>query len=141
DYWTFPSYDELRKMTHQQLKAVDDFEVGRNGFGKVRFRRPVDLTVFGSLSAIAGHVVIFDRRMCTVYPDEATKHEVGHGLNVPAQITLEQCWVFDKATRRAIVDPSNPRYQQQIKRLKSVPETEFVEFDANTGVWVFRVEH
>ncbi|KAI9592112.1 nuclear protein 96-domain-containing protein [Syncephalis fuscata] len=132
-YWMYPSYDVLRTWTQAQLKAVEDFEV--------RFRRPVDLTAFGSLSAIAGHVVVFDRRMCTVYPDEATKHDVGKGLNVPAQVTLERCWVFDRATRRPIIDPSNPRYQQHLKRLKQATDTEFIEFDAETGVWVFRVEH
>lgn len=140
-YWMNPSYDKLKDMTKEELKAVSDFVVGRHGHGQVRFLKPVDLTTVSSLNAIVGGLVTFSKCSCTVYPDDVTKPEPGNGLNVPAIITLEGVWVLDKATREPVRDPSDPRFQQKLQRLKSTKDTEFIEYIADTGVWVFKVDH
>lgn len=141
EYWTSPSYDTLRRLSPEELSHVRDFKVGLTGYGQVSFLVPVDLTGVASLRAIAGSIVILERRACTVYPDETTKPPQGQGLNVPALISLEQCWPIDKATRQPIFNPGHLRFQQHLAKLKRIPETEFVEFQADTGTWVFKVKH
>ncbi|KAJ2689066.1 hypothetical protein IWW39_001788 [Coemansia spiralis] len=139
DYWMTPSLTALRTLKPQQLRAVKDFIVGRKGVGQVHFSRPVDLTTVGSLAAIAGGVVLFDDRVCTVYPDESNKPPRGQGLNVPATISLNNCWPVDRATGEPITRLDDPRVRKHTKRLRSIAETQFKDF--SEGKWTFGVEH
>ncbi|KAK9710390.1 hypothetical protein K7432_008451 [Basidiobolus ranarum] len=140
EYWCSPSVGELKKLSKEGLKNIPEFEVGRIGYGKVRFLEPVDISGL-DLSLILGEVVIFEKKSCTVYPDETIKPPVGNGLNVPALISLEQCWPIDKSTRKFITDRNSPRLQQHIRKMKSIPETEFVDFNLDDGSWSFIVQH
>ncbi|KAJ2729617.1 hypothetical protein IW152_005556 [Coemansia sp. BCRC 34962] len=139
EYWMTPSLSDLRAMKPQQLRAVKDFIVGRKGVGQVHFSRPVDLTTVGSLAAIAGGVVLFDDRVCTVYPDESNKPPRGQGLNVPATISLNNCWPVDRATGEPITRLDDPRVRKHAKRLRGIVETRFMDF--SEGKWTFGVEH
>ncbi|KAJ2582564.1 hypothetical protein GGH95_001464, partial [Coemansia sp. RSA 1836] len=138
-YWMRPALADLRAMTTHQLRAVKNFTVGRTGVGQVSFCRPVDLTTIGSLAAIAGGVVLFDDRVCTVYPDESNKPARGLGLNVPATISLHNCWPVERSTAAPIEHMDDPRVRKHIKRLRRIEETEFIDFV--NGTWIFRVEH
>ncbi|KAJ1892890.1 hypothetical protein LPJ66_006079 [Kickxella alabastrina] len=138
-YWMRPSLADLRAMSSQQLRAVKNFVVGRTGVGQVSFSRPVDLTTVGSLGAIAGGVVLFDDRVCTVYPDETNKPPRSQGLNVPATISLHDCWPVDRASGQPVVDMEDARVRKHIKRLRKISETTFIDFV--NGTWIFRVEH
>ncbi|PIA13818.1 C-terminal autoproteolytic domain of nucleoporin nup98, partial [Coemansia reversa NRRL 1564] len=138
-YWMRPPLEDLRAMTTQQLRGVRNLTVGRNGVGQVSFGKAVDLTTVGSLGAIAGGVVLFSDRVCTVYPDESNKPARGHGLNVPATISLHNCWPVDRATGEPIEHMDDPRVRKHIRRLRRIEETEFVDFV--DGTWIFRVEH
>ncbi|KAJ1931123.1 hypothetical protein EC988_009890, partial [Linderina pennispora] len=100
---------------------------------------PVDLTSVGSLGSIAGGVVLFDDRVCTVYPDETNKPPRGQGLNVPAIISLDDCWPSDRSTGKLITKVDDVRVRKHIRRLKKAEDTEFISFI--DGTWVFRVEH
>ncbi|KAJ2575911.1 hypothetical protein GGH19_002619 [Coemansia sp. RSA 1807] len=138
-YWMRPPLEDLRAMSTQQLRTVRNFTVGCDGVGQVSFNRPVDLTSVGSLGTIAGGVVLFDDRVCTVYPDESNKPARGQGLNVPATISLHMCWPVDRATGEPIEQMDDPRVRKHIRRLRKIEETEFVDFV--DGTWIFRVEH
>ncbi|KAJ1658566.1 hypothetical protein IWQ61_002211 [Dispira simplex] len=140
-YWTKPSLDELQQMDQEALKAVNSFKCGMAGVGQVTFLNPVDLTLVDSVADIPGRIILFDHQRCTVYPDESCKPPRGQGLNVPAVIALEGCWPIEKATRQPITDRSHPKMNRQIAKLKKVPETTFIDFVPETGVWTFRVEH
>ncbi|BEI93211.1 uncharacterized protein CcaverHIS019_0508390 [Cutaneotrichosporon cavernicola] len=140
DYWCRPKLEKLKAMSHDQLSSLSDFTVGRKGFGEVTFLRPVDLTSVSSLNDLLGGIIVVESLELTVYPDETVKPPRGKGMNVPAEISLENVWARDKATRQPITDPSDPRYKRQLKRIQAVPETEFRSFN-NDGVWTFRVEH
>ncbi|PVU99267.1 hypothetical protein BB559_000874 [Furculomyces boomerangus] len=139
EYWTSPSTEELRKMQPQKLKSVKEFMCGRYGYGQVRFIEPVDLSSVGAISAIPGNIILFSNKVCTVYPDDNTKPPRGSGLNVPAVISLENCWPVDKSTREPIKVMTDSRVRSHIRRLKRVPETEFLDF--TDGKWVFKVSH
>ena len=138
-YWTIPSMSTI--LSSRDVRAVQNFVVGRKGYGQVRFSQPVDLSQVRSIPDIPGTIVVFDLKICTVYPDEAIKPPVGRGLNVPATITLEKCWPVSKETRRPIVDVENPRFIAHVERLKRQPETEFIDYIADTGSWIFKVKH
>ncbi|KAG0018263.1 hypothetical protein BGZ80_007386 [Entomortierella chlamydospora] len=142
EYWMTPSLEELRKMSRSELQHVQDFKVGLPGYGSVSFLEPVDLSTVPSLSSICGHIVLFQPRICIVYPDEHNKPPRGQGMNVPALISLENCWPVDKSTREPVkFDKTSPQYAQHLKRLKRQSETTFIDFNTDDGTWTFRVEH
>ncbi|KAK7202922.1 nuclear protein 96-domain-containing protein [Myxozyma melibiosi] len=140
-YWSYPSRLALRKMSLKELSEVADFQVGRKGYGEVSFSRPVDLSTFAHPEQIPGQYVIFGNKTCAVYPDDINKPEVGKGLNIPATITLENCWPIKKDTKEPILDPDHPAIPRHLQRLKSYAGTKFVTYMADKGTWVFTVEH
>ncbi|CAO3569486.1 unnamed protein product [Mortierella alpina] len=142
EYWMSPTLEELRKMSRSELQHVENFKVGLPEYGSVTFLQPVDLTGVASLSSICGHVVVFDKKSCSVYPDDNNKPPRGQGLNVPALISLEKCWPIDRSTREMVVfDKSSPMYAQHLKRLRRQGDTTFIDFTTDNGTWTFRVEH
>ena len=110
--------------------SVPNFIVGRKGYGTISFNSPVDCTNVPSLS-ILREIVEIERGRATVYPDESRKPSVGTGLNVPAEVTLENV--------RPPPDFEGDEYY--IKELRETPDTTFVSYDLETGVWVFTVGH
>ncbi|KAJ3079296.1 hypothetical protein HK102_003875, partial [Quaeritorhiza haematococci] len=147
DYETIPTMQELISMTDDELRNVEDFSVTLPGVGTVKFLETVDLLAASptgdrtGLPQIPGKVIIFQPKVLTVYPDETKKPPVGMGVNVPAEVYLEGCWPIDKATRKPILDPSDPRYDRHLQKLEEMPETQYIGFHPSTGTWRFRVEH
>lgn len=139
DYWMSPSMDDLRNMSRQQLKRVTGFTVGRRGVGKVEFD-PVDLTQV-PLDEIIDDIVKLNVRQVTVYTTGVNTPPMGQGLNVPSTITLENSWPRAQAGRLPVHERKGQRYEKHIERLKRVQDTEFISYDPETGIWVFRVPH
>ncbi|KAI9138001.1 nuclear protein 96-domain-containing protein [Paraphysoderma sedebokerense] len=140
-YVLSPSLDVLRTMSRSQLSAITDFKVACSGIGQVQFLQPVDLTTVPSPSMIPGNIVKFQPKVCDVYPDDNNKPPVGQGLNVPAIITLYNCFAIDRSTGEKVTDPGESVVQRHLMRLKRIPDTEFVDFEPETGTWTFRVAH
>lgn len=140
-YWMIPSAQKLKQLSREQQKRVIGLTIGRRGYGQVRFDNPVDVTGVKDLDKIAGEIVIFDQRVCTVYPETMEKPHPGQGLNVPATITLEDCFPVSKNERGKIRDPEHPRFVSHLRRLKSIKDTEFVDYLPNEGIWIFKVRH
>ncbi|WBW71359.1 nucleoporin Nup98 and Nup96 [Schizosaccharomyces osmophilus] len=138
-YWMKPGVEELVKYPKDKLTTVPQFCVGRSGYGQVSFLKPVDLTKFEKFEDIPVNVVLFEKKICSVYPEEGSSPPVGEGLNVPAIITLENAWPLSRETREPIKDVDHPRYAQHMKRLQKIKETEFIDF--NDGKWTFKVQH
>lgn len=156
-YYMRPTLPELRTWAHADLASVENFTVGRTGYGEVTFDKPVDLTAVPDLNEIAGGLVVIRRKELLVYPEEeelmlsgdgvlpgflpGPTQSPGVGLNQPATVSLDGCWARDKSTKAPIKDPSHPRYKQHIARIKSREGMVFVSFDADKGTWRFKVEH
>jgi len=140
-YWMVPNASKLKMLPKEQQKRVMNLTIGRRGYGQVRFDNPVDISDIEDIDKIPGHIVLFAQRVCTVYPETMPKPPPGKGLNVPATITLEDCFPVSKNERGKIRDPEHPRYITHIRRLKSIKDTEFVNYLANEGMWIFRVRH
>ncbi|SNX84755.1 related to Nucleoporin nup189 (SonB) [Melanopsichium pennsylvanicum] len=159
EYYTEPSLSALCTANYNELAAVHNFIVGRKGVGQIEFLEPVDLTSFGDLNDIIGGIVQIRLKEVVVYPEEddydprnpkdgakrnfvpGIKAKQGTGLNVPARVSLEACWPTDRATREPIKDAENPRIKQMINKLKNKPETEFIDFEPESGTWTFKVKH
>lgn len=138
-YYCSPTLEVLKAMSSDELKKVDHFVVGRKGRGEIRFESPVDLSKL-ELDQIMGRIVFIDKKSVSVYPQNTNKPAFGTELNVPALVTLEQCYTIDKATKTPITDPNHPRFQAFLDKLRVRPNTTFVDYDVHTGVWKFKVD-
>ncbi|CCA36695.1 Nuclear pore complex FG-nucleoporin component [Komagataella phaffii CBS 7435] len=140
EYWTKPSLKELNTYPAGKLRKLEHFTVGRLGYGSIEFLKPVDLTSISSLEKIYT-LIVFGNKTCVVYPEESIKPKVGEGFNLPAVITLENCFPLARDTRKPITDPMHQLTKRHIKKLNNIPGTKFISYDATTGTWVFQVEH
>ncbi|KAI8300880.1 Nucleoporin NUP145 [Colletotrichum sp. SAR11_59] len=136
-YWMSPTKETIAGMTRVQRQRVESFTVGRDNVGSVKFKPEVDLTNI-DLDEIFGGIVILETRSATVYPIAAKKPPVGKGLNVPALISLEQSWPRGREKR-----PGHDvkRVAKHVERLRRIEKTTFEEYNPDTGVWKFSVEH
>ncbi|KAK6199384.1 nuclear protein 96-domain-containing protein [Scheffersomyces amazonensis] len=139
-YWCTPSIKELTSKTIDELKVIENFIVGRVGFGQVAYNFPVDLSEI-AIRAKANNISIEDQlfertisikhKFLLVYVNEEEKPPLGMGLNVPATVTLEGVGPSDKSVSAS----------DHIKYLQSRTGMEYVTYDPITHVWVFKVKH
>lgn len=137
-YYISPTLETLASMPKEGLKQVQNLVVGRRGCGEVKFNQTVDLSEI-SLDDIFGKIVYIDEKKVVVYPDSETKPAKGTQLNVPATVTLRNCFPTDKNTGAPIRNASHPRFQRFKEKLHEREKTTFVSYDEKTGTWVFKV--
>jgi nuclear pore complex protein Nup98-Nup96 len=140
EYWMKPSRAELSKMSREDLKQVVGFTVGRQRCGQVTFDEPVDLTTI-DLDQIFGGLVEIGVRKITVYPDEAIKPPMGKGLNVPSILRIENSWPRGRDKKSPSPLTSGPLFEKHVDRLRKVHNTEFIDYETETGTWIFKVPH
>jgi nuclear pore complex protein Nup98-Nup96 len=140
EYYMRPSKADIDKMSREQKSRVTDFEVGREGCGHAVFNEPVDLNSV-NLEDIPDKIAQITLRSLTIYPDSTNKPPVGMGLNVPSTIYLENSWPRQRDRKAAMYEKSGPRFNRHLEKLRKVPGTDFVSYNADTGVWVFTVPH
>ncbi|GFF98348.1 nucleoporin NUP145 [Aspergillus lentulus] len=140
EYWMKPSRAELSKMSREDLKHVVGFTVGRQRCGQVTFDEPVDLTTI-DLDQIFGGLVEIGVRKITVYPDEAIKPPMGKGLNVPSILRIENSWPRGRDKKSPSPLTSGPLFEKHVDRLRKVHNTEFIDYETETGTWIFKVPH
>ncbi|PNS16588.1 hypothetical protein CAC42_88 [Sphaceloma murrayae] len=139
EYYMVPSLQTLRDMSREQLQNVSPYTVGRVGIGKIQFSK-VDLTTV-PLDQIAGDIVKLNLRSATVYETGVNTPPQGRGLNVPSEITLENSWPRSNGGRLPVHERKGPRFEKHVERLKRVGGTEYVDYNPESGEWVFRVQH
>lgn len=139
-YYMKPSLQEVARMSFEQKKRVADVCIGREECGFVTFDRPVNLNEV-PLDRLFGEIAQIDFRTLTIYPDAETKPSVGRGLNVPSTIHLTNSWPRAKDRRTPLYEKSGKRFNLHVDRLRKVRDTEFVSYDKDTGIWVFKVDH
>lgn len=139
-YWMKPTKGEIMKMNRQQRQQVEHFAVGRDGVGSVHFDIPVDLSNI-DLDSIPDGLVKLEIRQATVYPDASKKPPMGKGLNVPSTIRLMNSWPRGRDKKQPTHEKTGHRFQKHIERLRKVPNTKFLDYNSETGMWIFQVEH
>lgn len=128
-YYTEPSMGELHEMSKSELSAVKSFVVGRAGFGEVRWMDDVDLRDMS-----VDELVFIEKSKITVYGDADTgvaKPCMGHGLNKPAILTLEN--VFPAA--------GDDSFLQSVQSKVESRGATFIGYDESSGRLSFQVEH
>ena len=133
EYWMIPTLEEIKNMNRVQRQRVTGLKVGRIGFGEVSFDAPVDFTGL-NLDDLLGKIIEFTPRSLTVYPTGMQKPPMGKGLNVPSTIQLTKSWPRKKGTR-------SENAAKHIANLKKVPDTKFVSYNPEQGLWTFKVDH
>lgn len=139
EYNTSPSLKDLKNMSRAQLQKLGKFTVGREGVGRIEFG-PCDLSTT-PLDDICGNIVRLTPRTATVYIDNADKPAMGKALNVPSTIFLENSWPRSHGGKKAVNLKEGPAYDKHIRRLRSVGGTKFVNYEPETGIWQFTVDH
>ncbi|KAL8800488.1 MAG: hypothetical protein Q9182_005160 [Xanthomendoza sp. 2 TL-2023] len=139
-YYMKPSLEEVAKMSFEQKKRVPDVCIGREGCGFVIFDRPVNLNEV-PMDRLFGDLAQIDLRTLTIYPDAVTKPSIGKGLNVPSTIHLTNSWPRAKDRKTPLYEKSGRRFNLHVERLRRVKDTEFISYDKDTGVWIFKVDH
>ncbi|KAK7925328.1 hypothetical protein WMY93_007638 [Mugilogobius chulae] len=82
-YYTIPSLEDLAEMVDSNGDCVvENFTVGRRGYGSVYF--PGEVNVAG---LNLDEIVHFRRKEVIVYPDDKSKPPEGQGLNRRAEVT------------------------------------------------------
>ncbi|ODV61724.1 C-terminal autoproteolytic domain of nucleoporin nup98 [Ascoidea rubescens DSM 1968] len=122
-----------------KLLSVESFTTGREGYGKIEFKVPVDLSVFLSYSEITRNRIVFNKQACNVYSNEDEKPPVGEGFNILPRATLENC--FPVLNKEIITDRTHPIVKPHITKLHSMSNSKFESYDADSGVWSFSIEH
>lgn len=139
-YYTIPSLDELTSyMNEDGTCIVDNFTVGRDGYGNVFFEDRFDVADLN-----LDEIVHFRHKEVVIYPDDQHKPDVGNGLNRRAQVTLDRVWPMDKTTHNPIMDPdrlTQMNYEGKLRSVCAKMKARFKEYRPQTGSWVFTVDH
>ncbi|MCD7471022.1 hypothetical protein HAX54_011285 [Datura stramonium] len=134
-YFTEPCLSELairELMSSGYCSKVENFTVGRFGYGFVKFSGETDVRGLD-----LDRIVKFSRHEVVVYEDENDKPPVGMGLNKPAEVTLllqiRSSKHYDVDASREMVEKLRLRTERQGAR--------FISFDPSNGEWKFSVQH
>uniref|UniRef100_A0A1A7XNB2 Nuclear pore complex protein Nup98-Nup96 n=1 Tax=Iconisemion striatum TaxID=60296 RepID=A0A1A7XNB2_9TELE len=139
-YYTIPSLEDLTDMVDENGQCVvENFTVGRKGYGSVFFPGEVNLTGLN-----LDEIVHFRRKEVIVYPDDKNKPLEGEGLNRRAEVTLDGVWPNDKTTCTQIRSPerlTDMNYEGRLEKASRKQGARFLEYRPETGSWVFEVAH
>uniref|UniRef100_A0A8C2CA16 Nuclear pore complex protein Nup98-Nup96 n=1 Tax=Cyprinus carpio TaxID=7962 RepID=A0A8C2CA16_CYPCA len=139
-YYTIPSMEELGRMLNENGECiVENFTVGRKGYGSVFFSGEVNLTNMN-----LDEIVHFRRKEIIVYPNDKDKPSVGEGLNRRAEVTLDGVWPNDKTACSQIKSPerlTEMNYEGRLEAASRKQGARFLEYRPETGSWVFEVAH
>jgi hypothetical protein len=124
EHYTIPPIETVASTV-----SVPSFVVGRKGYGSISFKEPVNLTGISSMTDLC-EVVVIEMKRVSVYLNKSSDLELGKGMNVSAKVSMEN-----------IRPPPGTDIVSFTEMLKSKPDTDFVMYDAETGVWVFEVNH
>ncbi|XP_067347794.1 nuclear pore complex protein Nup98-Nup96 isoform X3 [Channa argus] len=139
-YYTIPSIEDLADMVDENGECiVENFTVGRKGYGSIFFPGEVNVTGLN-----LDEVVHFRRKEVIVYPDDKNKPGEGEGLNRRAEVTLDGVWPNDKTACTQIRSPerlSDMNYEGRLEKASRKQGARFLEYRPETGSWVFEVAH
>ncbi|KAK9281435.1 hypothetical protein L1049_004337 [Liquidambar formosana] len=134
DYYMEPCLKELATqevMDPGYCSRVQDFTVGRFGYGRVKFIGETDVRWL-----YLDQIIKFSRHEVVVYEDESAKPVVGQGLNKAAEVTLMLCIRSSEF--------EDGRLDDVVKKLRQITTRQgarFISFDPSNGEWKFLVRH
>jgi len=126
---------DIRLMNPEELLAVKELTICRPDVGTVTFHGITDCS-----NLDLEHVVRLEVGEVLVYPEPDFKPPVGCGLNKPATVTLYQCWPPNGSALLQDLR-SQEKYRSKIRQMTEDKQARFVDYDCNSGVWKFSVDH
>jgi len=135
-YVVHPSISDLEAMSEADLAAVEDFKVERPGFGSVTWDGAVDVR-----GVDLDSVVVIEKKNVSVYDNaelNAGKPKQGSKLNRSAVITLYD--IFPKNGQSSSIEAKN-KMARRIEKATVKMGAELLLYDAENGIWQFRVGH
>lgn len=124
-YFTSPSLQAITHMPEAELKQIDNFEVGRHGFGSVKWPGITDVRGLD-----LDKIISIGEGTVTMYPDDS-QPAVGTALNKEAVISLQ--------VRRTARSPEHSfKLQERIQHLTEKAGHKFISYDLET--WIFAVK-
>jgi len=135
-YTIHPPMNELESMSEADLTAVSGFKVERPGFGSVSWDGAVDVR-----GVDVDTSVVIEAKNVSVYDDEEEKGEKpprGTKLNRPAVIIMND--IFPKDGPESSHE-AKEKLKRKIDKSTKKMNAELLSFDADAGVWTFRVGH
>jgi hypothetical protein len=129
-YTLTPPLAELQRMSSDELAAVTDFSVAREGFGSVKWLGRVDVRGLD-----VEKVVEINAMSIEVYKSEGDTPERGTKLNRDAICTIEHMEVPSHfASRARFVEWLRDEYTPKM-------DADFVHYDVADDTWTFKVKH
>ncbi|XP_042052635.1 nuclear pore complex protein NUP96-like [Salvia splendens] len=135
DYYTKPCLSELaiRELSNPgYCSRVEDFVIGRIGYGCVKFIGETDVRRLDLDS-----IVKFRNCEIVIYEDDSSKPLVGHGLNKPAEVTL-------LVQTKPLSNLNEAQLAKIVEKLKCKTESQgaqFISFNPDNREWKFLVQH
>ncbi|KAL1551330.1 nuclear pore complex protein NUP96 [Salvia divinorum] len=135
DYYTKPCLSELaiRELSNPgYCSRVEDFVIGRFGYGCVKFIGETDVRRLDLDS-----IVKFRKCEIVIYEDDSSKPLVGHGLNKPAEVTL-------LLQTKPLSNLNEEKLAKIVEKLKCKTESQgahFISFNPDNREWKFLVQH
>ena len=132
-YYMEPCLKELAKrelMDSGFCSRVQDFTVGRFGYGCVKFLGNTDVRWLD-----LDQIIRFGRHEVVVYGDESAKPEVGQGLNKSAEVTLVL------KVRSSIEKGELYDIVEKLRLSTKRQGADFISFNPSNGEWKFLVHH
>ncbi|XP_006894942.2 nuclear pore complex protein NUP96 [Amborella trichopoda] len=140
DYYTVPSLSELAArecVDSGYCQRVQDFTVGRLGYGVVKFLGETDVRWLK-----LDQVIQFNQQEVVVYEDGYGKPLIGMGLNKAAEVTLV---LKVKVGKDEVIGGQNNLELEKLRmKLKGVNERQgarFISYDPSSHQWKFLVPH
>merc|ERR1719498_428831 len=126
---------DLETLSPAELVNVENLTISRPEVGKITFHGSTDCTDLDF-----ERIVRLEIGEVLVYPDATMKPLVGVGLNKAATVTMFQCWP-PNGSKLLQDQKSQDRYKKKIKQMTEEKHARFLDYDCNTGIWKFSVEH
>lgn len=115
-------------MSEAKLCYIDNLEIGRYGYGSVKFPGLTDVRRLD-----LDEIVAFERDCLTLYPDQE-KPRVGEGLNKEAVVTLNV-----KPSRGNAELKSTDVIRARLAKIAEGFGGKFISYDMEK--WIFRIPH
>jgi len=132
-YYTIPSMNELAKFGKNQLKAVNDFVVGRKEHGEILFYGKTDLAQLD-----LDKIVQIEKRYVDVYNEtdfpKGIKPEKNVSLNKKSRIKLFGIFPPKGKTND---QKKNEIFLKKLKKKNIDSNSEFIRYDTEKGIWNF----
>lgn len=126
---------DLEILSMEELARVQDLTISRPSVGAITFHGVTDCR-----DLRFDRIVRLEIGEVLVYPDSSTKPEIGVDLNKAATVTMYQCWP-PNGSKLLQDERAQERYKKKIKQMTEEKHAKFIDYDCNTGVWKFSVEH